>query len=156
MGRGSCWDSPRSTDAPGPQTLKDRHPVLKILWLQGEFREVPWNGGRAERGGPCAPRQGQTPYIGCPESPTSSCSNTCSRAAPGAMEPLLVIFARAQILVFLLRTVWDNDRLLVEAEHDLSSNKSSSALLGKSPSVPIYNLPLFLFSLLFSLNVRVT
>lgn len=89
--------------------------------------------GEQEGGSVCP----QTRYIGFPESPPSSCSSTCSGAAPRAMEPLLVIFARAQILVFLLRTVWDNDGVLVEAERDLSSNKSSSALLGKSTSVPI-------------------
>lgn len=98
---------------------------------------------------PRKPHQQLQPHLlwGCPRPPL------CPRQP---WSHSLVIFARVQILVLLLRALWDNDRLLVEAEHDLSSKESSSALLGKSTSVPIYNPLLFLFSLLFSLNVSVT
>lgn len=40
------------------------------------------------------------------------------------MVPLAGYFCEDQILVFLLRTIWDNGWLLVKAECNLSRNKS--------------------------------
>lgn len=76
------------------------------------------------------PGRGRHPILGLLKAPPAAAATPALGLPPASPLPTgershsLVIFAEGQILVFLLRTVWDDGRLLVEAEHDLCSNKS--------------------------------
>lgn len=163
--RGICWNRPRSGDVPGNQTLRGSMGGTLSSKYFGFWQEcvgVLWG-----RRGACRQGVAISPAIlGVPKAPAAAAAASAPRppvpsAYGGSWNQEGVIFVQFSFSSSpcgcrSLGTFFGQWLLLAEAEHNLYSKESWSALLGKSLSVPIYKPPLSLFLLLFIPNANVT